>query len=1072
MEIIGASVMIKGTSTGASSRPDGSYSITVKSRKDILIFSYIGCITLEEVVGNRNEINVVLEANEQSLSEVVVTAYNTVRKRSMVSYTTTHVSSKKIADNNSVFKTWKRNGVLDENSVQLAVGDKDYLPLKSVQVAVQVDGFRARVLFDYFFYSDKPKQLRGTFKLKLPAGASPYYFAFGGTEYLNKDKEQPAIPFVSYPSVTPIDLGRDSIFSLRNNNWSAIKEAIVAPKEKAAYAFGEVVRGRADPALMEWAGADVFSCSLFPIQKDKLHRIVIGYDINLSEAGNDAVLTLLLPYKKIPKKLDIDIAGNDQLAHQIEPVITNKTVAGNRTKYHIEDFNEKIFTISAHTGAPVFLQNKNDEKYFALSFKPELPEIPVNRGSRDAVFLLDVSLSSQPDKFNVWLKTIEGILKNNRKQIRQFAVLCFNVDVFWWKESYSPNSEDAVNEFLEYADKLSLVGATDLGLALKEATMPKWLPKKPLSKTLFLLSDGDASWGEDNLYQLSGILSPTDKVFAFTTGFSGTDTRILDHLCRQTNGAVFSVLNEDEVDKVGNAIHYEPWRIKNISLDNGRDLLVAGRPYFVFAGQKLIVTGRGEITNQSIITLTVQQGTVEKTFSIPASQIIQSDLTNRIYGQVAVNQLEDFSFKTETASVQYAMHFGVAGQTCSWVMLESGNLYKRYGLKEESVKDFIDSHYVTHIIHDLLKEEEATRSLGNAKADFRAWVNKLEKDKIIDLKTDTLFNLHLAGLPESSFIVPVRPLNGKVFTSDEWYNNTLAALRQSMPDYDMFMKTIRAEKRYEGKADAFKLISSFVENNRADITLLRDIAFVLSDWDLDGKSYELSKRLVAARPAEPPSYNLIANSLVKMNRIDLALIYYDLAFLTYWDNRFDGFDLITAVEYFRLLKEIEQGKYKAADMAFVKARLEKVKSFLDNQNIDANDADLLIVITWNTDNTDVDLHVREPNKQECYFENKKTSNGGLLTNDATDGFGPEMYFIKKAPAGTYSLDIDYYNSSYVLTSAKSKILVTAYKNWGRPNEQRFRKIVELKSSERRNNRSSTGDEDEDKLLKNVLVMKF
>jgi hypothetical protein len=401
-------------------------------------------------------------------------------------------------------------------------------------------------------------------------------------------------------------------------------------------------------------------------------------------------------------------------------------------------------------------------------------------------------------------------------------------------------------------------------------------------------------------------------------------------------------------------------------------------------------------------------------------------------------------------------------------MLENQNLYNRYKIGDTSSKAFIDSHYVSQIIAGILKDEEASRSLGSAKADLRSWVNKLEKNKIIELETDSLFNLYLAGLPESSFSVSISPLKGRVIAADDWYNKTLDALQQSMPDYDMFMKTIRAEKRYEGKGDAFKLISSFAESSRADITLQRDVAFVLSDWGLDGKSYELSKRLVAVRPAEPPSYNLIANSLVKMNRIDLALIYYDLAFSTEWDERFEGFDLITAVEYYRLLKEIQQGKYKATDMSFVKARFEKVKDYLDVEGIDASDADLVIVITWNTDNTDVDLHVREPNKQECYYEHKTTSNGGFLSNDATDGFGPEMYFLKKAPAGTYSLDIDYYNSSYVQTNAKSKILVTAYKNWGRPNEQRFRKIVELK----RSNRNSVDDRDEDKTIKDVLVMKF
>ncbi len=745
-DISGVSIFIKGTSIGTASGDNGLFTIKVRSEKDVLIFSAVGYETREVAIGERRTINVSLNEMEQNLAEVVVTAYGVTKKTSLSG----RVAGLSVSQTNDEFgfKTWKRNGVLDENSVRLTVGNDDHLPLKSVQVAVQVDGFRARVLFDYFFFSDKERPLRGTFKLKLPVGASPYYFAFGGTEYFNKDKEIPAAAsFVTYPAASPIDLGRDSVLTYRNKYWSNIKEAIVAPKEKAAYAFGEIVRGKADPALMEWAGADVFSCSIFPVQPGKMHRIVIGYDINLLESDDMALLNLILPYNKIPKTLDIDIAGNDNLIHKIEPVIKSQTIIGNRVKYHLENFTEKTFTVSTKTSSPVFLQNNRSEKYFALSFKPGIPKMPASNASHDAVFLLDVSLSSQPDKFNVWLKILESILKNNREKIKRFAVLCFNVDAFWWREYYTSNTEYNVGEFLEYADKLSLVGATDLGLALKEASLPAWFKQKNFSpKTLFLLSDGDASWGEDNLYQLSGKLSAVDKLFAFTTGFSGTDTRILDHLCRQSNGAVFSILNEDEADKVSRALQYEPWRIKKLSLDNGNDILIAGRPYFVFAGQKLLITGRGKIDDGSVVTLTIQQGTIEKTFSIPATQIIASTLTDRIYGQVAVNQLEDFSFKTEKASVQYATHFAVAGQTCSWVMMESKRMYSQYGLDEKEIKGFIDSNYVTKIINDALKDDETSRSLGSAKADLKAWINKLEKDSIIQVKADSLFTNHLVSL--------------------------------------------------------------------------------------------------------------------------------------------------------------------------------------------------------------------------------------------------------------------------------------------------------------------------------------
>ena len=1071
-----ASVLIKGTSSGTSTDVSGRYTIRITSSKVTLVFSAIGMDSKEIIVDNSSIINVVLEKKSSELNEVVVTAVGMSTVRRLLSGSISGVSVNAINANKNIgVKTWKRSG-LDENSVKLSVGDNDFIPLKAVQTAVQVDGFRARVLFDYFFYSDKPKNLRGNFKLKLPAGASPYYFAFGGTEYFNTDKNN--TPFVTYSNDTFFALVNDSILSKRNNTWRNIKQAIVAPKEKASMAFNEVVRGRIDPALMEWAGADVFSCSVYPIEKNKLHRIVVGYDINLLEMDSNAVFKLILPYNKIDKKLDIDIAVAENLIHKIEPPLVGNLFAGSRMKYHKENFKEKEFEISMFANAPIFLQNNDKDKYFAVSYSPTLKQVSVSLKAQKAVFMLDVSLSSQPDKFNVWLKAIEGILKNNREEIKEFAIQCFNVDASWWRDFYSRNNENSVAEFLEWADDLSLVGATDLNLALKEAVNPTWqMNKNTKPDLLFLMSDGDASWGEADLYQLSQLIPHNTKLYGFTTGFSGTDTRILNHLSRETNGAVFSLLNEDEVEKVSKAIQNKPWQIVSTTYDGGKDLLIAGRPAYVFPGQKLLITGRGELNNHSIIKIKLKQDELIKEIDIPVTEIISSYLSNRIYGQTAVSQLEDFNFKTETAAIKYATHFNVPGQTCALLMLESKALYDRFGLDSLETKKFIDSNLVTQIIASVIEKDFQEKTLGSAKAVLLAWLNKLEKDKVLNFKADELWRSHLSTLTEKTFVIDLPRITGTNLKKVNWYNGTNDQLQQNSLDYDKLMKLINAEKKIEGNNNAFKLISSFAENNRNDITLLREVAFTLSNWNMDGKSYELLKRLMLSRPAEPPTYNQIANSLIKMNNIDLAMVYYDIAFLTEWDDRFEGFNLITAVEYYKLLNAVKLGKYKVTDTVFAQQRLEILSKFLkENGNLDVDEADLMIVITWNTDNTDVDLHVREPSGEECFYSHTKTASGGFLSNDATEGFGPEMYFLKTAPKGKYSLDLDYFSSSRVETSVKSKVLVTAYKNWGRENEERIQKIVEMKRPEQKPKKKkkvhNEDDDENDKMMKDVLVIDF
>jgi TonB-dependent starch-binding outer membrane protein SusC len=75
------SVIVKGTSTGTTSKADGSYSITVPANAKALIFSTVDMTTLEKQIGSNSVIDASLRAEDKTLSEVVVTGYGTQRKK-------------------------------------------------------------------------------------------------------------------------------------------------------------------------------------------------------------------------------------------------------------------------------------------------------------------------------------------------------------------------------------------------------------------------------------------------------------------------------------------------------------------------------------------------------------------------------------------------------------------------------------------------------------------------------------------------------------------------------------------------------------------------------------------------------------------------------------------------------------------------------------------------------------------------------------------------------------------------------------------------------------------------------
>jgi TonB-linked SusC/RagA family outer membrane protein len=78
--IIGVNVMEKGTTNGAVTDIDGRFSLDVASERSVLSVSYIGFVSQEITVGNRRSFPILLAEDTQSLEEVVVVGYGSVRK--------------------------------------------------------------------------------------------------------------------------------------------------------------------------------------------------------------------------------------------------------------------------------------------------------------------------------------------------------------------------------------------------------------------------------------------------------------------------------------------------------------------------------------------------------------------------------------------------------------------------------------------------------------------------------------------------------------------------------------------------------------------------------------------------------------------------------------------------------------------------------------------------------------------------------------------------------------------------------------------------------------------------------
>ena len=942
-------------------------------------------------------------------------------------------------------RTWRR-AKASPNATRLIVGEKDELLLEGMQANVVVDGFRARVVLDYYFYNDRDRQLEGTFKLRLPNEASLYYFAFGETVY----EYRPQVDQLADAGFLTADLLRathnrpDDMLKARGDSWSRVKEARIVPREKASYAYAETTRRRVDPALVEWSGAGMFNAKVFPLAPGKLHRIVVGYDVNLQHDQPDLVYKLELPDDRGQCVVDMSVAALPGIEAQVTPAAKPFT-SGGRAYYHFKDLEGDSIQLRLHELGALMLVGQDPQAgdFFAAEVKPSLNAGEEVAGSSQAVFLLDTSLSSNPDRFNVWLALLRNILDRNRDTLKRFAVLEFNVETHWWQDQYVENTPDNVTQFMDYAHTLVLEGATDLEQALREASSPTWAKQKSSNADLFLLGDGAVTWGESNLHLITKSLNGNlaGSLFAYKTGTTGTATDVLEYLARQTGGAVFSVATEEEVVAAATAHRRRPWRLLHASVSGGTDVLVAGRPRNIYPGQRLLIVGRGGLGTNSEVTLHVRRGEDDRQMRVPFDRVVQSDLTPRIYGQVAVGQLEDLATATEDVSVAYARHFRVTGRTCSLLMLESEQDYRRFDIKPEDDAFVVKSSRADEVI--LKTFDEMAERLGDPKQSLLDWLAKLERLRGVGFKASTAFRLAIEHMPPDAFDVQTPRLECKLRRREQLpkaFQKVLSTKGDANEplDYDVFAS--EAERRFAkyGGPDALKALSSLVEGNPGDMVLARDVAFSAIQWGLGGQAYPLLRRVARARPYQPQTYQAIGRCLAELGHADLAIVYYEIAFSGHWDRRFRDFNQIVAVEYLHLLQRICAGELESHAADYAKARCEALSN-----EFDMADADLVITMMWNTDRTDVDLHVVEPSGEQCNYQHRKTKSGGQLTEDVTEGFGPEMYVLQNAPRGKYAAKVHYFGSDSNRTSTRTKVYLTIYEDFSTDRERVTHRVVTL-----------------------------
>ncbi|NTV95743.1 MAG: DUF2135 domain-containing protein [Thiobacillus sp.] len=224
----------------------------------------------------------------------------------------------------------------------------------------------------------------------------------------------------------------------------------------------------------------------------------------------------------------------------------------------------------------------------------------------------------------------------------------------------------------------------------------------------------------------------------------------------------------------------------------------------------------------------------------------------------------------------------------------------------------------------------------------------------------------------------------------------------------------------KGQAElAVRILSNLAEMDLENRHILRILAYRLNQAGETRLALPLLQRVRDLAPEEPQSWRDLGLALAAVGQPRAAL---DALWETVsrpWDERFADIDLIALAELNALV-----ARNPGLDTGAVDRRL------LRNLPLD-----LRAVLAWDSDNTDMDLWVIDPNGEKTYYGQPQSYQGGRLSRDFTAGYGPEAFSLKTARPGRYEVRVQFYGQRQQVLSPYTTVMLRLTTGFGRPGQK-------------------------------------
>jgi len=837
-----------------------------------------------------------------------------------------------------------------------------------------------------------------------------------------------------------------------------LRDAVPVPKERAKEIFESIEKRNIDPGIIEKVEGNNFRTRIYPLPAKGSRTIKITYHQELKNFGSDYqyLLTFSNETVSIPK-FNLKVLINESL---LIPKITenpdgsfafqkqgSQWVAEISKQNFTPNENLKITIPKANQSSNILLQKTSGDKfYFAASVATDFPAKEKSKSHKIAI-IWDNSFSGSKRNHQKELDFLNAYFLNN-KDVSVSFVLLNNVLEKTEEFAVSGGNWSALKNRIA---SLKYDGGTDFG-ALKEISgIEEYL----------LFSDGISNFGDLTLK----FKKPVNSIVSMPT----SDFNLLKLLASQSGG---NFINLNELDTQSALKTYSKQPVIFLGFKESANIQELFPNVGTAVNEPVNIFGISA-PNLGKLTAVFSVGNKNYEVTVDFNTAVQVDNwpIAQFWAQRKINDLELNSTQNRDEIRNLSEQFGVVSKNTSLIVLDDVDDYVRYGIKppQELLSEY--NKIVSRNKKEILEKRKNLLSKSfDITRELVAWWNTdfkpVEKKQYPKISNQSLAeSANKNQLEDNAVYSSAAEMSGSTKSKGKITLVEVESTEEYMKDFQnlqsselIYQKYLENRSKYEkqvtyyfdiskllfkkgDKALSLKVLSTLAELDLENEELYKTIYYLLKQRGNYEKELWISQKILEWRPFDSQSHRDYALALIDNKKPQEALnIYKSMLYQEYTDEisvRDNGIEEILIMEINNILSQ-----NKNVDASKIDDRL-KVNLPVD----------IRVVINWNKDNTDIDLWVTDPRGEECSYSHKSTEIGGRLSNDFTQGFGPEQFLLKKAIKGKYKIKTNFFGERQNILSGPTTVMAEVYLYYSDGRQERKIAVFQSQKENKRENDS-------------------